>query len=63
MAVWFAAAMQTLQSAPAVGIIGGADGPTAVFLTQQLSPYSYIGLGALLVFAISVIVLWKGKKQ
>ncbi len=44
----------TLQEAAAIGIIGGADGPTAIFVASQLSPtllgaiaiaaYSYMGL-------------------
>lgn len=63
MAVWFAAAMQTLQSAPAVGIIGGADWPTAVFLTQQLSPYPQIAAVALLICIFSGIVLLLSRKK
>lgn len=44
----------SLQEAAAIGIIGGADGPTAIFVASQLSPtllgaiaiaaYSYMGL-------------------
>ena len=44
----------TLQEAAAIGIIGGADGPTAIFVASQMSPallgviaiaaYSYMGL-------------------
>src|SRR5690554_8100474 len=43
-----------MQQAAAIGIIGGADGPTAIFLSSKLAPeligpiaiaaYSYMGL-------------------
>ena len=34
----------TPQEAASVGIIGGADGPTALFLTTRLAPHSYMAL-------------------
>ena len=63
MAVWFAAAMQTLQSAPAVGIIGGADWPTAIFLTQRLFPYPQIAAVALLICIVSGVALLIGRNK
>lgn len=52
----------------AVGIIGGADGPTAISLTEQLSPLWWgviIGGGALLVTGVVVttVLLLKKKKK
>ncbi|WP_227018131.1 sodium ion-translocating decarboxylase subunit beta [Sinanaerobacter chloroacetimidivorans] len=42
------------QEAAAIGIIGGADGPTAIFLTTKLAPHL---LGAIAVAAYSYMAL------
>jgi len=42
------------NEAAAIGIIGGADGPTAIFLTSQLAPHL---LGAIAVAAYSYMAL------
>ncbi|MBE6983455.1 MAG: sodium ion-translocating decarboxylase subunit beta [Ruminococcaceae bacterium] len=44
----------TTLEAAAIGIIGGADGPTAIFLTSQLAPHL---LGAIAVAAYSYMAL------
>ncbi len=44
----------SLQDAAAIGIIGGADGPTAIFLSSQLSPRL---LGSIAVAAYSYMAL------
>ena len=44
----------SLQEAGAIGIIGGADGPTTIFLTSQLAPHL---LGAVAVAAYSYMAL------
>ena len=44
----------TLQEAGAIGIIGGADGPTAIFLSSQLAPHL---LGAIAIAAYSYMAL------
>ncbi len=44
----------SLQDAAAIGIIGGADGPTAIFLTSKLAPDL---LGAVAVAAYSYMAL------
>ncbi|MCH4890722.1 sodium ion-translocating decarboxylase subunit beta [Acidaminobacter sp. JC074] len=44
----------TAQEASAIGIIGGADGPTAIFLASQLAPQK---LGAIAVAAYSYMAL------
>ena len=43
-----------LRSAAAIGIIGGADGPTAIFLSSQLAPEL---LGAIAISAYSYMAL------
>jgi len=44
----------TIQEAAAIGIIGGADGPTAIYLTMKLAPHL---LGAVAVAAYSYMSL------
>ncbi len=44
----------TAMEAAAIGIIGGADGPTAIFLTSKLAPHL---LGAIAVAAYSYMAL------
>ena len=44
----------TVLEAASIGIIGGADGPTAIFLTTQLAPHL---LGAIAVAAYSYMAL------
>jgi len=44
----------TLKDAASIGIIGGADGPTAIFLASRLSPHL---LGAIAVAAYSYMAL------
>ena len=44
----------TLPEAASIGIIGGADGPTAIFLTTKLAPYL---LGPIAVAAYSYMAL------
>jgi len=44
----------TFKEAASIGIIGGADGPTAIFLTSQLAPHL---LGAVAIAAYSYMAL------
>lgn len=57
-ALWLSGAFEainfSLQDAAAIGIIGGADGPTAIFLAGRLSPDL---LGAIAVAAYSYMAL------
>lgn len=46
--------LDTLKAASSIGIIGGADGPTAIFLTTKLAPHL---LGAIAVAAYSYMAL------
>lgn len=51
---WFGVIDFTLPQAAAIGIIGGADGPTAIYLTSKLAPEL---LGAIAVAAYSYMAL------
>lgn len=44
-----------------VGVIGGADGPTAIFVA--VSPSVWIWLGAGLLIAAVCFYLWRRKKR
>ena len=46
--------------ANSVGIIGGADGPTAIFVSGSLTPFILGGIGAVIIGAI-VFVLMKNR--
>ena len=55
VALWGAMALGfTVQEAASIGIIGGADGPTAIYLTMKLAPHL---LGAIAVAAYSYMSL------
>lgn len=45
-----------------VGIIGGADGPTRVFITGSARDYIIIGVLAVVFIALIVIFIKKKKK-
>ncbi|MBI5779512.1 MAG: sodium ion-translocating decarboxylase subunit beta [Planctomycetes bacterium] len=45
----------TLQQAASIGIIGGADGPTTIYLTQKLAP-ELLGTNALAAYSYMALV-------
>lgn len=47
-----------------IGIIGGADGPTAVFVTTSEDFWIYAGIAAVIVLAIvaTIIIIKRMKK-
>ena len=49
--------------ASSIGVIGGADGPTAVFTTGGISPALVLGCGILVIAAIVVLVKLLSKKE
>ncbi len=63
----------TQQNAASIGIIGGADGPTAIFVTSRLSPellgpiavaaYSYMALGPVIQPPIMKALTTKKERQ
>ena len=48
-----------------VGIIGGADGPTAIFVTSSFSPLSVLlaAAGVLLVVGAVVVAVYRHNKN
>ena len=47
-----------------IGIIGGADGPTAIFVTSGLNRQSICGwIGAIAVAALVAVIIWRRKKK
>lgn len=53
-----------LEGARAIGIIGGADGPTAIFLTGGLcSNFTIISLGVLTILGIIYLRIHKKKQD
>jgi len=62
----FRAANPVPDGASSIGIIGGADGPTAVFVTGGLDMGVYLWLGGALLAGALGLFLWArrlGKKQ
>ena len=63
----------TLNQAASIGIIGGADGPTAIYLTTRLAPdllpaiaiaaYSYMALIPLIQPPIMKLLTTKKERQ
>ncbi len=41
-----------------IGIIGGADGPTAIFVTSKISPTLFVALIAAGVLLLAGLVWW-----
>lgn len=54
-----------LMQNSSVGIIGGADGPTAIFVTSSFSPLSVllVAAGAVLVVAAVVVAVYRHNKN
>ena len=45
------------MNAHSIGIIGGADGPTAIFVTSRISPTLAIGIAAVIVIAVCIVII------
>ena len=45
------------MKAHSIGIIGGADGPTAIFVTSTISPTLVIGIAAVAVIAVCIVII------
>lgn len=46
-----------------IGIIGGADGPTAVFVTYRTSPFPYTYVLLLVTLALTVVLFYVKKRR
>ncbi len=56
VAIFGAIVYMGMRSVPSVGIIGGADGPTAIFLTGPEKGVNWLEVGLLL--AAGALVIW-----
>ena len=52
----------TMENAASIGIIGGADGPTAIFVTSRISPALVIGIAAVVVITVCLVIIKNTKK-
>ena len=51
------------NEAASIGIIGGADGPTAIFLTSKINWLSVCGLIGVIIVAALVALIYLNKKK
>lgn len=51
------------KEAASIGIIGGADGPTAIFVTSNINWLAVCGLTALIVVLIIILIIIYRKKK
>ena len=51
-------------NANAIGVIGGADGPTAIYTTSRLTNTHYVIIGLIIIVVTSVLTtLYKNRKN
>lgn len=50
--------LSTAAENNSIGIIGGADGPTAIFVTSKISPTLFVALIAAGVLLLAGLVWW-----
>ena len=50
------------MKAHSIGIIGGADGPTAIFVTSTVSPALIAGIVAAIVILACLVIIKMRKK-
>lgn len=53
----------TKQEAGAIGIIGGADGPTAIFISSQINWYIVVLIVIEIILATSLLLTFLKKTQ
>lgn len=46
-----------------IGVIGGADGPTAIFVSGGPSVWFWVGVGITVVAAVGLFVYWFQKRK
>ena len=51
------------NEAASIGVIGGADGPTAIFLTSKINGLSVCGLIGVIIVAALVALIYLNKKK
>ncbi|MBQ7082849.1 MAG: LPXTG cell wall anchor domain-containing protein [Oscillospiraceae bacterium] len=52
-----------LKQLLSIGVIGGADGPTAIFVTTSGPIWPLLLLGAAAVAAVIGLILWRKKRK
>lgn len=50
------------MKAHSIGIIGGADGPTAIFVTSTVSPALVVGFVAAVAIVACIVIIKKRRK-
>ena len=53
----------SFNEASTIGIIGGADGPTSIFVTKSFSPLFALSIIFLLSLLAGLFFCWKSKKS
>lgn len=46
-----------------IGVIGGADGPTAIFVSSGTSPYPILAIIAVIAVIAAVVIIRRIKKR
>lgn len=46
-----------------IGIIGGADGPTSIFITTSVNWSLIIGIGVIIILIAVGFIVWKKKHR
>lgn len=54
--------MPLARSSASIGIIGGADGPTAIFVSQKMSGYMLLNMMEIILFVL-LLLLYKPIKD
>ena len=55
--------LKLLSSASSIGIIGGADGPTAIFVAYPNDLWKYAAGAAVVIIAAVTLIIYKRKKK
>lgn len=51
------------MKAKSIGIIGGADGPTSIYITTSISWFIIIVVGVIIALTIIGFIVWKKKHK
>lgn len=51
------------KEAASIGVIGGADGPTAIFVTSKINWFAMVsGIAAIIIIIVAIIYFFRRKK-
>lgn len=51
------------MNSKSINIIGGADGPTSIFITSSFDGTLVMAAGIILVLVIAGLIVWKREKK